>query len=87
MTRFDDTAKRRIRYLTRRGLLELDILLKRFMAEEFNCLNDAELATFAELLNLPDQDFFAQVNGQLPASSGKAEALLQRIRAASSTNE
>lgn len=57
MTSFDDIAKRRIRYLTRRRLLELDIPLKRFMAEEFNRLNDVELATFAELLNLPDQDF------------------------------
>ena len=28
MVTFDDAAKRRIRFLTRRGLLELDIVLK-----------------------------------------------------------
>ena len=46
MSTFDDTAKRRLRFQTRRGLLELDILLKQFMAAEFDRLSDAELAIF-----------------------------------------
>lgn len=62
MVAFDDTAKRRIRFLTRRGLLELDIVLGRFMETEFQNLNDEELAVFVEILDLPDPQFLALVN-------------------------
>lgn len=58
MVTFDDAAKRRIRFLTRRGLLELDIVLKRFMEKEFQHLSNAELSVFVEILDLPDQEFF-----------------------------
>ena len=40
MANFDETAKRRIRFLTRRGLLELDIVLGRCMEKEFDNLRD-----------------------------------------------
>ena len=80
MSTFDDTAKRRLRFQTRRGLLELDILLKQFMAAEFDRLSDAELAVFTELLALPDPELFAQLNGQTPAADAASEALLGRIR-------
>ena len=52
MPAFDETAKRRIRFQTRRGLLELDILLGRFMDKEFQHLSDDELAVFVEILDL-----------------------------------
>ncbi|OAM26861.1 MULTISPECIES: succinate dehydrogenase assembly factor 2 [Eikenella] len=81
MPQFDDTAKRRIRFQTRRGLLELDILLQRFMAEDFERLSNTELAVFSELLALPDPELFAQINGQTEASSAPAAALLDKIRA------
>ena len=59
MVAFDDTAKRRIRFLPRRGLLELDIVLGRFMETEFQNLNDEELAVFVEILDLPDPLFLS----------------------------
>ncbi len=62
MPAFDETAKRRIRFQTRRGLLELDILLGRFMDKEFQHLSDDELAVFVEILDLPDREFLALVN-------------------------
>ncbi len=80
MPHFDDTAKRRIRFQTRRGLLELDILLKRFMAEDFDRLSNAELAVFTELLALPDPELFSQINGQTKPNSAEAAALLEKIR-------
>lgn len=58
MANFDETAKRRIRFLTRRGLLELDIVLGRFMEKEFDNLSDEELSVFVEILELPDPSFF-----------------------------
>ncbi|MCP2040931.1 succinate dehydrogenase flavin-adding protein (antitoxin of CptAB toxin-antitoxin module) [Neisseria sp. HSC-16F19] len=78
---FDDTARRRLRYLTRRGLLELDILLTRFVETEFDSLTDSELAVLAEILDLPDQEFLALVNGK-EAAPPAFVPLLDKIRQA-----
>ena len=79
---FDDIAKRRIRFQTRRGLLELDILLERFMETEFDRLIDAELAVLVEILDLPDQEFLAILNGKEAAPNPLFVPLLEKIRSA-----
>ncbi|XXQ69167.1 succinate dehydrogenase assembly factor 2 [Neisseriaceae bacterium B1] len=82
MTQFNETEKRRIRFQTRRGLLELDIVLKRFMATEFQNLSDEELEIFVDILTLEDQEFLAQVNQVKPPKKPEFEPLLEKIRAA-----
>lgn len=82
MAVFDETAKRRIRFLTRRGLLELDILLGRFMTTEFQKLNDEELAVFVDILDLPDQEFLALVNQKEETEREDFKPLLEKIRKA-----
>lgn len=82
MTQFDEVTKRRIRFLTRRGLLELDILLSKFMEKEFQTLSDDELAVFVEVLDLPDQDFLGLVNQTQPCLREDFETLLDKIRQA-----
>lgn len=79
---FDEAAKRRIHYQTRRGLLELDILLGKFMEKEFQNLNDEELAVFVEILDLPDQQFLALVNQKEPTENARFLPLLEKIRRA-----
>ncbi|ASP17423.1 succinate dehydrogenase assembly factor 2 [Neisseria sp. 23W00296] len=80
MITFDEAAKRRIRFLTRRGLLELDIVLKRFMEKEFPHLSDEELAVFVEILDLPDQEFLALVNRKETTENPEFANLLDKIR-------
>lgn len=80
MAQFDDTAKRKIRFQTRRGLLELDILLRRFMQESFDRLSDEELAVFVEILDLPDQEFLALVNQAKSDCREDFKPLLAKIR-------
>lgn len=80
MAKFDETAKRRIRYLTRRGLLELDILLTRFMASEFQNLSDEELSIFVDILDLQDQEFLAYVNQKDQPEREDFKPLLEKIR-------
>ena len=75
MAQFDDTAKRRIRFQTRRGLLELDI-----MATEFDQLSDEELAIFVDILALEDQEFLALVNQVESPKRTDFEPLLAKIR-------
>ena len=82
MPAFDETAKRRIRFQIRRGLLELDILLGRFMDKEFQHLSDDELAVFVEILDLPDQEVLALVNEKEEAGKPYFVPLLEKIRKA-----
>ena len=53
-----DTEQRRLAWRCRRGLLELDIVLQRFVAQQFTDLNDDELIALDALLELPDNDFW-----------------------------
>ena len=49
---------RRLAWRCRRGLLELDIVLQRFVASEFKHLSMPELTALDALLALPDNDFW-----------------------------
>ena len=80
MATFDEKAKRRIRFLTRRGLLELDIVLGRFMEKEFDNLSDEELSVFVEILELPDPSFLALVNEKEETDNPEFKSLLDKIR-------
>ena len=67
--RHGTTRKRRrakLRWRCRRGMKELDLLLERFLAREFEKLNDEQLDILERLLEFPDQDL-------LPCLSGAAE--------------
>lgn len=85
MAQFTEIDKRRIRFQTRRGLLELDIVLKRFMEQEFPHLSDEELAVFVDILALQDQEFLALVNQSAMPERSDFIPLLARIRQAWTT--
>lgn len=53
-----DAEQRRLAWRCRRGLLELDIVLQRFVAQYFNQLTLIELQTFDDLLDLPDNELW-----------------------------
>lgn len=62
--------QRRLAWRCRRGMLELDIVLQRFLAAHFNGLTIEELTAFDEMLCLPDNDFwqFLQANKQVKST-------------------
>ena len=51
----------RARWRCRRGLLELDIVLQRFMDEHYAHLDKTELRQFEILLDLPDNDLWEMI--------------------------
>jgi len=53
-----DAEQRRLTWRCRRGMLELDIVLQRFVAQYFNQLTLSELQAFDELLALPDNELW-----------------------------
>lgn len=54
----------RIRWQCRRGLLELDLVLNRFLESELEGLSPGQLGVFRELLGENDTSLLAWVMGQ-----------------------
>ncbi|HKX53041.1 MAG TPA: succinate dehydrogenase assembly factor 2 [Nitrosospira sp.] len=53
--------RERTRWRCRRGLLELDIVLQRFMDEHYATLDEAGLQQFETLLDFPDTDLWHMI--------------------------
>jgi len=60
-----DEELRRLSWRCRRGLLELDIVLQRFLEMHLNGLSKQELVAFDALLNLPDNEFLDLVTSRI----------------------
>ncbi len=69
----------RIRWQCRRGLLEMDLILQRFLAEDFDSLTPGELNLFKELLGEVDTVLLAWVMGQEEAPK-RYDALIRRLQ-------
>ena len=76
-----DTEQRRLAWRCRRGLLELDIVLQRFVAQQFTDLSDAELTALDALLELPDNDFWDLLaNENAPMTDLDTKKLILKIQ-------
>jgi antitoxin CptB len=72
----------RMRWRSRRGLLELDIVLGRFIEKEYARLDEAGQRAFEELLDMPDNPLWDMIAGRKQAAHIEHQALLEKIRAA-----
>jgi antitoxin CptB len=70
----------RIRWRARRGLLELDIVLGRFIETRYGQLGDAEKREFEVMLDMPDNPLWDMIAGRQEAAHGAQQALLEKIR-------
>jgi succinate dehydrogenase flavin-adding protein (antitoxin of CptAB toxin-antitoxin module) len=71
----DELAQRRLRWKCRRGLLELDLVLEKYLAK---VPYDAELAAF---LDLPDNDLWDIVSGRRDDYDARFGGIVARLRA------
>ena len=55
---------RRLRWYCRRGLLELDIILLRYLERDYAALDKSHRQAFSELLELSDHTLLAYLNKQ-----------------------
>jgi len=78
----DRAAWDRLRWRCRRGLLELDLVLARFLERDAAALGEADLALLAELLAFDDNDLWDVVNGRSERYDPKFRNLVARLRAA-----
>jgi|CXWL01.1.fsa_nt_gi very-short-patch-repair endonuclease/succinate dehydrogenase flavin-adding protein (antitoxin of CptAB toxin-antitoxin module) len=70
----------RVRWRSRRGLLELDIVLGRFIESYYLQLNESELQAFEELLDMPDNSLWDMIAGKQAAVQSNHQALLEKIK-------
>jgi succinate dehydrogenase flavin-adding protein (antitoxin of CptAB toxin-antitoxin module) len=71
----------RIRWHCRRGLLELDIVLDRFLRQPLEALSTEELDAFKLLLQFSDNDLWDLVSGRAQPDAGPQARVVQRLRA------
>lgn len=78
-----DAEQKRLAWRCRRGLLELDIVLQRFIKDEFYQLSLGELLVFDAMLELPDNDFWDYISGTSTAKKDEdMTAVITKIKAA-----
>ena len=77
----DTAARHRLKWKCRRGLLELDLVLEKFLNRNAAGLDEAQLATLNELLDLPDNDLWDIVKGGSDAYEPRHGELVERLRA------
>ena len=70
----------RVRWRIRRGLLELDIILERFVEAHYEGLNQDEKCVFEVLLDMPDTILWDMITGRQEVAQSEQQALLKKIR-------
>jgi antitoxin CptB len=70
----------RIRWSCRRGLLELDLVLERFVTDHYERLNQREKNVFSELLKLPDNDLLDLAMGRADTTDPEYGDLIKLMR-------
>jgi antitoxin CptB len=78
----DSRAIERLKWKSRRGLLELDIVFERFWKRAGNEMNEREAAALDRLLALPDNDLLDLVMGRVEIRDAGLAAMLDKLRAA-----
>jgi len=77
-----DLRRRRLRFRTwHRGMREVDLLLGRFADAVLATLDEADLASFETLLEVPDRQVLAWVTGEASVPAEMDSPLLRRLLA------
>lgn len=70
----------RLRWRCRRGLLELDVVLKNFLDQGYASLTPAEQESFDKLLAVPDNILWAYVQGSENPPEKELSQIVSKIR-------
>jgi antitoxin CptB len=70
----------RLRWQCRRGLLELDLVLERFLARHGDRLQSEHLSSFQTLLNFSDNEIWDLVRGRTECRDAGLAEIVQWMR-------
>jgi antitoxin CptB len=74
------TDRSRIRWRCRRGMLENDIVLTRFLDERGDTLSEEEADLLVRLLDLPDNELWDVIAGRAEAPDPSLQPLVAQLR-------
>ncbi len=74
-------ARERARWHSRRGLLELDLLLEKFLAQRLEHMDANELQLYDEMLLLPDNELLDIAMGRKAPPDDRTGAIFALLRA------
>jgi antitoxin CptB len=73
-----------LKWRCRRGMLELDVFLQRFLQQGYAELSGEQRQVFLELLEYPDQELLELLLGRIHAVEPAHNEMAERIRAGAS---
>ena len=76
----DARGLERLKWRSRRGLLELDLVFERYWKNAGDELEEAEAAALTRLLQLPDNDLLDLVMGRAEAPDAQLRDLVHKLR-------
>ena len=74
-------ALERLKWRTRRGLLELDLVFQRYWKANGGSMAEGEAKALERLLALPDNDLLDLVMGRAQARDAASAALVDKLKA------
>ncbi len=80
MQRMEDRAIERLKWKSRRGLLELDLVFERFWSSAGSTITEAEAAALERLLAMPDNDLLDLVMGRAEPPDAHLRAVLVKLQ-------
>jgi succinate dehydrogenase flavin-adding protein (antitoxin of CptAB toxin-antitoxin module) len=78
----DGRGLERLRWRSRRGLLELDLILTRFLDAKIETLSQNEIGILDEVLRLSDNDLLDLLMGRVDCPDQRIKRMIDMIRAA-----
>lgn len=72
--------KSRLRWLCRRGMKELDLVMTRYLDSHYAEADEADKKGFIALLEMPDPDLYSLLLGRQTSSSQNVEKVARSIR-------
>ena len=70
----------RLRWMCRRGMKELDVVMGRYLDSRYANANEDEKQGFISLLEMPDPDLYALLMGRQTCADQNAEKVARSIR-------
>ena len=70
----------RLRWLCRRGMKELDVLMTRYLDEYYETASEADQQHFVELLDWQDPELFSVMVGRTTADDENMQAFIDKLR-------
>ena len=72
--------RERVKWRSRRGLLELDLFFTRFLGEQLDSLNAAQLQDLLDLLVTDDHELWAWVSGRADCEDARWHGILDLLK-------